>query len=159
MNRIKIIRVRSPSPFKTFKTFQEYSKKDLFEKGIGFLLLSPPYFLFKVRTQAKTAQFRAESKLDCSKNKKIRAKVDSTIERVWRLREMGSCPHWLIVEQLKHWYEYSSELGRLLGITWLVLWSRKPVSTSQPITWKPKTFATRTLAPFFHGSVWHLVLL
>ena len=93
MNRIKIIRVRSPSPFKTFKTFQEYSKKDLFEKGIGFLLLSPPYFLFKVRTQAKTAQFRAESKLDCSKNLKIRAKVDSTIERVWRLQEMGSCPH------------------------------------------------------------------
>lgn len=150
MNRIKIIRVRSPSPFKTFKTFQEYSKKDLLEKGIGFLLLSPPYFLFKVRTQAKTAQFRAESKLDCSKNKKIRAKVDSTIERVWRLREMGSCPHWLIVEQLG---------GRLLGITWLVLWSRKLASTSQPITWKPKTFATRTLAPVFHGSVWHFVLL
>lgn len=44
MTRSKIIRIRSPSPFKTFKTFQEYSKMDLLEKGIGFLLLSPPYF-------------------------------------------------------------------------------------------------------------------
>ena len=33
MNRIKIIRVRSPSPFKTFKTFQEYSKKGFIRKG------------------------------------------------------------------------------------------------------------------------------
>ena len=46
---------------------------------------------------------------------------------------------------IRKWLNPPSESGRLLGITLLVLWSRKLAPTSQPITWKPKTIATRTL--------------
>ena len=96
---LKVIRFSRLEMSNSGPNLQEYRKKGLLEKDISFLSLSPPFFLFVSRADAGENMREIET-WDCSKNKKIRAKPDSRIQCVWRLRVMGS---WHCLGFLETW--------------------------------------------------------